>query len=53
MSSDVAYNILEQYVHHALSFTGTSIVPDNLQVCQRTKKNGCIMVKFDLWKAEN
>ena len=52
-SSDVAYNILEQYVYHALSLAGISIVPDNLQACQRTKKRGCIMVKFDLWKAEN
>ena len=43
MSSDITDNILEQYVCQALSLTGISIEPDNLQACHCLKKDQAVI----------
>ena len=43
MSSDITDNILEQYVCQALSLTGMSIEPDNLQASHCLKKDQAVI----------
>ena len=43
--SDIADDILEQSVCQALSLTGTSVEPDDLQTCHRMRKKDRI-IKF-------
>ena len=52
MSSDIANNVLEQSVCQALSLTGISAKPDNLQACHRMKKDQLI-VKFKCRKQKH
>ena len=46
MSSDIADDVLEQSVCQALSLTGISVEPDDLQACHRMRKKDCVMIKF-------
>ena len=41
--SDIADDVLEQSVCQALSLTGTSAEPDDLQACHRMRKNRVII----------
>ena len=41
MPSDIADDILEQSVCQALSLTGISAEPDDLQACHRMRKKTC------------
>ena len=42
--SDIADDVLEQSVCQALSLTGTSVEPDDLQACHRMRKKDCIII---------
>ena len=44
--SDVADDVLEQSVCQALSLTGTSVEPDDLQACHRMRKKDRVIIKF-------
>ena len=44
--SDIADDILEQSVCQALSLSGISAEPDNLQACHRMRKKDCVIIKF-------
>ena len=46
MVSDIADNVLEQSVCQALSLTGMSVEPDNLQACHRMRKKDRVIIKF-------
>ena len=44
--SDIADDVLEQSVCQALSLTGISVEPDDLQACHRMRKKDCVIIKF-------
>ena len=44
--SDIADDILEQSVYQALSLTGTSVEPDNLQAGHHMRKKNHVIIKF-------
>ena len=44
--SDIAVGVLEQSVCQALSLTGISVEPDDLQACHRVRKKDCVIIKF-------
>ena len=44
--SDIADDVLEQSVCQALSLTGTSVEPDDLQACHRMRKKDSVIIKF-------
>ena len=44
--SDIAIGVLEQFVCQALSLTGISVEPDDLQTCHRVRKKDCVIIKF-------
>ena len=44
--SDIADEVLEQSVCQALSLTGTSAEPDDLQACHRVRKKDRVIIKF-------
>ena len=51
--SDIADNILEQSLCQALSLTGISAEPDDLQACHRMKKKDCVIIKFKCKKQKH
>ena len=51
--SDIADDVLEQSVCQALSLTGTSVEPDDLQACHRMRKKDCIIIKFKCRKQKH
>ena len=51
--SDIADDVLEQSVCQALSLTGISVEPDNLQACHRMRKKDCIIIKFKCRKQKH
>ena len=51
--SDIADDILEQSVCQAVSLTGISVEPDNLQASHRMRKRDCIIVKFKCRKQKH
>ena len=44
--SDIADDVLKQSVCQALSLTGTSVEPDDLQACHRMRKKDRVIIKF-------
>ena len=46
MPSDIADGVLEQSVCQALSLTGISAEPDDLQACHRMRKKDRVAIKF-------
>ena len=44
--SDIADDVLEQSVCQALSLTGTSVEPDDLQACHHMRKKDRVIIKF-------
>ena len=44
--SDIANDVLEQFVYQALSLTGISVEPDDLQACHCMRKKDCVIIKF-------
>ena len=46
LSLSLSPDVLEQSVCQALSLTGISVEPDNLQACHRMRKKDCIIIKF-------
>ena len=46
MPSDIADDVLEQSVCQALSLTGLSVEPDDLQVCHCMGKKDRVIIKF-------
>ena len=53
MPSDIADDVLEQSACQALSLTGTSVEPDNLQACHRMRKKDPIIIKFKCRKQKH
>ena len=51
--SDTADDVLEQSVCQALSLTGTSVEPDDLQACHRMRKKDRVIVKFKCRKQKH
>ena len=51
--SDIADDVLEQSVCQALSLTGTSVEPDDLQACHRMRKKDCVIIKFKCRKQKH
>ena len=51
--SDIAGDVLEQSVCHALSLKGISLEPDELQVCHRLTKKDHVVVKFKYRKQKH
>ena len=51
--SDIADDVLEQSVCQALSLTGTSVEPDDLQTCHRIRKKGRVIIKFKCRKQKH
>ena len=51
--SDIADDVLEQSVCQALSLTGISVEPDDLQACHRMRKKDCIIIKFKCRKQKH
>ena len=52
-TSDIADDVLEQSVCQALSLTGTSVEPDNLQACHRMRRKDHIIIKFKCRKQKH
>ena len=46
VSSDIADDVVEQSVCQALSLTGISLEPDDLQACHRMRKKDRVIIKF-------
>ena len=44
--SDIAHDVLEQSVCQALSLTGISVEPADLQACHRMRKKDRVITKF-------
>ena len=53
MPSDFADDVLEQTVCQALSLTGTSVEPDELQACHRMRKKDRVVIKFKCRKQKH
>ena len=53
MSSDIAEDVLEQYVCQALSLTGISVERDDLQACHRMRKKDRVIIKFKCRKQKD
>ena len=51
--SDIADDILEQSVCQALSLTGISVEPDDLQACHRMRKKDRVIIKFKCRKQKH
>ena len=51
--SDIADDVLEQSVCQALSLTGTSVEPDDLQACHRMRKKDRVIIKFKCRKQKH
>ena len=51
MPSDIADDVLEQSVCQALSLTGISVEPDDLQACHHMRKKGRVIIKFK-WRKQ-
>ena len=53
MPSDIADDVLEQSVCQALSLTGISVEPDELQACHRIGKKDQVIIKFKCRKQKH
>ena len=53
MSSDVANDVLEQSVCQALSLTGISVEPNDLQACHCMRKKDRVIIKFKCRKQKH
>ena len=51
--SDIADDVLEQSVCQALSLTGISVEPDDLQACHRMRKEDRVIIKFKCRKQKH
>ena len=51
--SDIADDVLEQSVCHALSLTGISVEPDDLQACHHMRKRDRVIIKFKCRKQKH
>ena len=51
--SDIADNVLKQSVCQALSLTGTSVEPDDLQACHCMRKKDRVIIKFKCRKQKH
>ena len=51
--SDITDDVLEQSVCQALSLTGISVEPDELQACHHMRKKDCIIIKFKCRKQKH
>ena len=51
--SDIADDVLEQSVCQALSLTGISAQPDDLQACHRMRKKDRVIIKFKCRKQKH
>ena len=51
--SDIADDVLEQSVCQALSLTGTSVEPNDLQACHHMRKNDRVIIKFKCRKQKH
>ena len=51
--SDMADDVLEQSVCQALSLTGISVEPDDLQSCHRMRKKDRVIIKFNCRKKKH
>ena len=51
--SDIADDVLEQSVCQALSLTGISVEPDDLQTCYHMRKKDHIIIKFKCRKQKH
>ena len=51
--SDIADDVLEQSVCQALSLTGISVEPDDVQVCHRMRKNDRVLIKLKCRKQKH
>ena len=51
--SDIADEVLEQSVCQALSLTGISVEPDDLQTCYHMRKKDHIIIKFKCRKQKH
>ena len=51
--SDIADDVLEQSVCQALSLTGISVEPDDLQACHRMRKKDRVIIKFKCRKQKH
>ena len=51
--SDIADDILKQSVCQALTLSGISVEPDNLQACHRMRKKDQVIIKFKCRKQEH
>ena len=50
---DIADDVLEQSLCQALSLTGTSVEPDDLQACHRMRKKDRVIIKFKCRKQKH
>ena len=53
MPSDIADDVLEQSVCQALSLTGISVEPDDLQAFHRMRKKDRVIIKFKCKKQKH
>ena len=53
MPSEIANDVLEQSVCQALSLTGKSVEPDDLQACHRKRKKDRVIIKFKCRKQKH
>ena len=51
--SDIADDVLELSVCQALSLTGTSVEPDDLQACHRMRNKDRVIIKFKCRKQKH
>ena len=51
--SDITDNVLEKSVCQALSLTGISVEPDDLQACHRMRKKDQVIIKFKCRKQKH
>ena len=51
--SDIADDVLEQFVCQTLSLTGISVEPDDLQACHRMRKKDQFIIKFKCRKQKH
>ena len=51
--SDITDDVLEKYLCQALSLTGISVEPDDLQVCQHMRKKDRVIIKFNFTKQKH
>ena len=50
---DIADDVIEQSVCQALSLTGISVEPDDLQACHRMRKKDYVIIKFKCGKQKH